>query len=162
VLCALHVLLLQRGEVEYSLRTFPLGGYVAFPDDDPESPYPKGKEQAETVGRANSSPAVGRGEGRRSTTQQEGPLRGSLVLIICSMGSSDHPPGVRLDLSACTCDAPVSYISLTLFRSIACSSFLPQMTLTCCATAPSLRGRRSSVRVSLPTSSLHMQSSSSR
>jgi hypothetical protein len=42
--CALHALhaLLQPGEVEYSLRTFPLGGYVAFPDDDPESPYPKG------------------------------------------------------------------------------------------------------------------------
>lgn len=31
--------LLQRGEVEYSLRAIPLGGYVAFPDDDPKSSY---------------------------------------------------------------------------------------------------------------------------
>jgi membrane-associated protease RseP (regulator of RpoE activity) len=30
---------LQRGEVEYSLRAIPLGGYVAFPDDDPKSSY---------------------------------------------------------------------------------------------------------------------------
>eukprot|EP00878_Enallax_costatus_P026187 GHUV01028072.1.p1 GENE.GHUV01028072.1~~GHUV01028072.1.p1 ORF type:complete len:107 (+),score=39.48 GHUV01028072.1:115-435(+) len=29
--------LLQRGEVEYSLRAIPLGGYVAFPDDDPKT-----------------------------------------------------------------------------------------------------------------------------
>jgi len=29
-----------RGEVEYSLRAIPLGGYVAFPDDDVASPYP--------------------------------------------------------------------------------------------------------------------------
>lgn len=28
---------LQRGEVEYSLRAIPLGGYVAFPDDDPKN-----------------------------------------------------------------------------------------------------------------------------
>lgn len=33
---------MQKGEVEYSLRMVPLGGYVAFPDDDPDSPYPKG------------------------------------------------------------------------------------------------------------------------
>ena len=26
--------------MEYSLRAIPLGGYVGFPDDDPESPYP--------------------------------------------------------------------------------------------------------------------------
>ncbi len=25
--------------MEYSLRAIPLGGYVAFPDDDPESKY---------------------------------------------------------------------------------------------------------------------------
>jgi membrane-associated protease RseP (regulator of RpoE activity) len=25
--------------VEYSLRAIPLGGYVAFPDDDPKSSY---------------------------------------------------------------------------------------------------------------------------
>lgn len=30
----------QGKEVEFSLRAFPLGGFVAFPDDDPESPYP--------------------------------------------------------------------------------------------------------------------------
>lgn len=30
----------KRGEVEYSLRAIPLGGYVAFPDDDPKhSPF---------------------------------------------------------------------------------------------------------------------------
>lgn len=29
----------QGAEVEYSLRAFPLGGYVAFPDDDPESSF---------------------------------------------------------------------------------------------------------------------------
>lgn len=29
----------QGKEVEYSLRLLPLGGFVAFPDDDPESPY---------------------------------------------------------------------------------------------------------------------------
>lgn len=28
-------------EVEYSLRAIPLGGYVGFPDDDPDSPYEK-------------------------------------------------------------------------------------------------------------------------
>ena len=26
--------------MEYSLRAIPLGGYVAFPDDDPESKFP--------------------------------------------------------------------------------------------------------------------------
>ncbi len=26
--------------MEYSLRAIPLGGYVAFPDDDPSSPWP--------------------------------------------------------------------------------------------------------------------------
>ncbi|CAK0786395.1 hypothetical protein CVIRNUC_009608 [Coccomyxa viridis] len=30
----------QGKEVEYSLRAIPLGGYVAFPDDDPESKIP--------------------------------------------------------------------------------------------------------------------------
>jgi hypothetical protein len=30
-----------RGPVEYSLRAFPLGGFVAFPDDDPDSPFPE-------------------------------------------------------------------------------------------------------------------------
>eukprot|EP00882_Tetradesmus_deserticola_P009727 GHRQ01010273.1.p1 GENE.GHRQ01010273.1~~GHRQ01010273.1.p1 ORF type:complete len:468 (+),score=162.97 GHRQ01010273.1:503-1906(+) len=29
----------KRGEVEYSLRAIPLGGYVAFPDDDPKSSF---------------------------------------------------------------------------------------------------------------------------
>jgi membrane-associated protease RseP (regulator of RpoE activity) len=29
----------QGKEVEYSLRAIPLGGYVAFPDDDPSSTY---------------------------------------------------------------------------------------------------------------------------
>lgn len=29
----------QGKKVEYSLRAFPLGGFVAFPDDDPESAY---------------------------------------------------------------------------------------------------------------------------
>ena len=28
-------------EVEYSLRLIPLGGFVAFPDDDPDCPYPE-------------------------------------------------------------------------------------------------------------------------
>lgn len=32
---------LQGKEVEYSLRAIPLGGYVGFPDDDPDSPYDK-------------------------------------------------------------------------------------------------------------------------
>ena len=27
--------------VEYALRLFPLGGYVGFPDDDPNCPYPE-------------------------------------------------------------------------------------------------------------------------
>ncbi|RMZ52433.1 hypothetical protein APUTEX25_000012, partial [Auxenochlorella protothecoides] len=31
----------QRGEVEYALRALPLGGYVGFPDDDPNSTIPK-------------------------------------------------------------------------------------------------------------------------
>jgi membrane-associated protease RseP (regulator of RpoE activity) len=30
----------QGKETEYALRAIPLGGYVAFPDDDPESKYP--------------------------------------------------------------------------------------------------------------------------
>ncbi len=30
----------QGKEVEYSLRAIPLGGYVAFPDDDPDSKIP--------------------------------------------------------------------------------------------------------------------------
>lgn len=33
----LSLFLPQRGEVEYSLRAIPLGGYVAFPDDDPKN-----------------------------------------------------------------------------------------------------------------------------
>jgi len=37
VCCACALLILQRGEVEYSLRAIPLGGYVAFPDDDPKN-----------------------------------------------------------------------------------------------------------------------------
>jgi membrane-associated protease RseP (regulator of RpoE activity) len=40
ILCNFSALAcLQRGEVEYSLRAIPLGGYVAFPDDDPKSSY---------------------------------------------------------------------------------------------------------------------------
>lgn len=31
----------QGPEVEYSLRAIPLGGFVAFPDDDPDCPYPE-------------------------------------------------------------------------------------------------------------------------
>ena len=31
----------QGPEVEYSLRLIPLGGFVAFPDDDPDCPYPE-------------------------------------------------------------------------------------------------------------------------
>lgn len=27
--------------MEYSLRAFPLGGFVGFPDDDPANPYPE-------------------------------------------------------------------------------------------------------------------------
>lgn len=30
----------QGPEVEYSLRAIPLGGFVAFPDEDPDCPYP--------------------------------------------------------------------------------------------------------------------------
>jgi Peptidase family M50 len=30
----------KAGEVEYSLRAFPLGGFVAFPDNDEDCPYP--------------------------------------------------------------------------------------------------------------------------
>ena len=30
----------QRGETEYGLRAIPLGGYVGFPDDDPDSDIP--------------------------------------------------------------------------------------------------------------------------
>jgi hypothetical protein len=32
----------QGKKVEYALRAFPLGGFVAFPDDDLDCPYPKG------------------------------------------------------------------------------------------------------------------------
>ena len=28
-------------EVEYSLKAVPLGGFVAFPDDDEDCPYPE-------------------------------------------------------------------------------------------------------------------------
>lgn len=35
--CVLSLFMQQRGEVEYSLRAIPLGGYVAFPDDDPKN-----------------------------------------------------------------------------------------------------------------------------
>ena len=31
---------MQGAEVEYSLRAVPLGGFVAFPDDDPDSSIP--------------------------------------------------------------------------------------------------------------------------
>jgi Peptidase family M50 len=31
----------QPGEVEYALRALPLGGFVAFPDNDEDCPYPK-------------------------------------------------------------------------------------------------------------------------
>ncbi len=31
---------MQGKEVEYSLRALPLGGFVAFPDDDPQSTIP--------------------------------------------------------------------------------------------------------------------------
>lgn len=31
----------QGKVVEYSLRALPLGGFVAFPDDDPNCPYPE-------------------------------------------------------------------------------------------------------------------------
>lgn len=31
----------QGPETEYALRAFPLGGYVGFPDDDPDSPIPQ-------------------------------------------------------------------------------------------------------------------------
>jgi len=35
------LLVYQGKEVEYSIRVMPLGGFVAFPDDDPECPYPE-------------------------------------------------------------------------------------------------------------------------
>jgi RIP metalloprotease RseP len=31
----------KRGDVEYSIRAFPLGGFVAFPDNDEDCPYPE-------------------------------------------------------------------------------------------------------------------------
>lgn len=31
----------KPGEVEYSIRAFPLGGFVAFPDNDEDCPYPE-------------------------------------------------------------------------------------------------------------------------
>ena len=31
----------KPGEVEYSVRAFPLGGFVAFPDNDEDCPYPE-------------------------------------------------------------------------------------------------------------------------
>lgn len=33
--------MMQGPEVECSLRAIPLGGYTRFPDDSPESSYPK-------------------------------------------------------------------------------------------------------------------------
>jgi len=30
----------QGSQTEYALRAFPLGGFVGFPDDDPDSPIP--------------------------------------------------------------------------------------------------------------------------
>ena len=30
----------QGSETEYAIRAFPLGGYVGFPDDDPDSDIP--------------------------------------------------------------------------------------------------------------------------
>lgn len=36
-----NLLSYQGPEVEYSLRAIPLGGFVAFPDDDPDCPYPE-------------------------------------------------------------------------------------------------------------------------
>ena len=36
-----NMLSYQGPEVEYSLRAIPLGGFVAFPDDDPDCPYPE-------------------------------------------------------------------------------------------------------------------------
>ena len=32
--------MLQGPKVEYSLRAIPLGGFVGFPDDDPDSEFP--------------------------------------------------------------------------------------------------------------------------
>lgn len=31
----------KAGDVEYSVRAFPLGGFVAFPDNDEDCPYPE-------------------------------------------------------------------------------------------------------------------------
>lgn len=45
----------QRGAVEYSLRAIPLGGYVAFPDDDPNSPFAKGARTHLARGTAGAS-----------------------------------------------------------------------------------------------------------
>ncbi len=36
-----RLLTFRDAEVEYSLSAVPLGGFVAFPDDDPDSPWPK-------------------------------------------------------------------------------------------------------------------------
>jgi hypothetical protein len=36
-----NLLSYQGPEVEYSLRAIPLGGFVAFPDDDPDCPFPE-------------------------------------------------------------------------------------------------------------------------
>ena len=35
-----RLLTFRDAEVEYSLGAVPLGGFVAFPDDDPDSPWP--------------------------------------------------------------------------------------------------------------------------
>eukprot|EP00887_Chlorella_sp_A99_P000182 scaffold13.g182.t1 len=42
-------------QVEYSLRAFPLGGFVAFPDDDADCPFPGAEALAPSV----ASPAAG-------------------------------------------------------------------------------------------------------
>lgn len=103
----------QGKEVEYSLRALPLGGFVAFPDDDPESPYARawrrgGVGTAGGAGRAGGWPL-----GRRA---QAG--------CACGAGGWRLRPRLRgRQLTA----APAPVLSPD-----------PQLTTpTCCATAPS-------------------------
>ena len=112
----------QRGEVEYSLRALPLGGYVAFPDDDPDCPFPEG-------------------EGRGGAWAGRGSLAAAVVLPAAGGGSL---PACLLWCAAC---APVLWTPSRPSPPVAAAAArAAQTTPTCCATAPSWTASSSSPR----------------
>jgi membrane-associated protease RseP (regulator of RpoE activity) len=87
-----NLLSYQGPEVEYSLRAIPLGGFVAFPDDDPDCPYPEVGLVALTPGiqivHTRFCPKTHRGLSTRCLS--------TVASSSCESTSSEYPSSLQL------------------------------------------------------------------